>query len=81
MRGKTLADPYTIKLGRENARLLRWLECSCVSTKSFCRGQPFVYQDCPVARQNFTLLAAAHEWKLTYRKNSMSKFGGQRLFG
>ena len=67
-----LAGLWTIKLGRQNGRLLHWRNCSCVSTntkhwKLLLASQPFVRQvDCAVARQNFSLIATAHDCETVF---------------
>ena len=57
---------WTIKPGRQNGRLLHWPKCSCVSTKTklwklLLRPVRRLYAkfDCPLARQNFSLLHTA----------------------
>ena len=69
---KILAGHWTIKLGRQNGRLLHWPKCSCVSTKTklwklllrpaIC-GSKF---DCPVAGQNCSLQLLRMIVKLEY---------------
>ena len=55
------------KLGRQNGRLLHWPKCSYVSTKKqtledfVAVSRSYAKFDCPVARQNFPLLATAHD--------------------
>ena len=62
-----LAGLWTIKLGKQNGRLFHWPKRSCVSTKTkhwklLLARQLFVRQvDCAVARQNFSLIATAHD--------------------
>ena len=61
---------WTIKLGIQNERLLHWPECSCASTKTklwksfVATSQLYAKFDCPVAYQNFSLLATAHDCEI-----------------
>ena len=61
---KILAGHWTIKPGRQNGRLLHWPKRSCTKTKlwKLLLKPAFVPQaECAVARQNFSLLATAHD--------------------
>ena len=64
---KILADHWTIKLGRQNGRLLHWPKCSCVSTKKQTLeafvAVSFLYAkfDCLVAHQKCSLVATAYD--------------------
>ena len=57
---------YTFQVGHlaDRMELFHWSYCSCVSTKIKLRKlllRLYAKFDCPVVRQNFSLLATAHD--------------------
>ena len=60
-----LAGHWTIKLGRQNGRLLHWRKSSCVSTKTLkaivAASRSYIKYECAVVQQNFSLIATAHD--------------------